>query len=63
MTVAVAIAVVAAIALPHLLPLSRLAPMLGASIWLFALALRALACVFVAMFVLFFLPATQPFDS
>ena len=62
MTVAVAIAVVAAIALPHVLPLSRLAPMLGASIWLFALALRALACVFVAMFVLFFLPATQPFE-
>jgi hypothetical protein len=62
MTVAVAIAVGAAIALPHLLPLSRIAPTLGASIWLFALALRALACAFVVMFVLFFLPATRPFE-
>jgi hypothetical protein len=62
MTVAVSIAVLAAIALPHLLPLSRIAPILGASIWLFALALRALAGVFLVIFVVFFLPATRPFE-
>ena len=62
MTLAVAAAVAAAIALPHHLPLSRVAPMLGASIWLFALTLRALACVFAAMFVLFSLPATRLFE-
>ena len=62
MTLAVAAAVAAAIALPHHLPLSRVTPMLGASIWLFALTLRALACVFAAMFVLFSLPATRLFE-
>jgi hypothetical protein len=62
MTLLVASAAAAAIALPHRLPLSGVPPMLGASVWFLALALRALACVFAAIFVLFFLPATRLFE-
>jgi hypothetical protein len=62
MTLLVAGAVAGAIVLPHYLPLTRVAPLLGASIWLSALALRALASVFAVIFVVFFLPATRLFE-
>ncbi len=51
-----------AIALPHALRLERCEPATAATIWLAALALRALAAVYVAAFLVFFLPATALFD-
>jgi Peptidase family M48 len=61
MTLIVVATVAGAVALPHFLPLTRATPMLGAAIWLCALALRALASVFAAIFVIFFFPATRLF--
>src|SRR5215207_2374922 len=61
MTLALALMVASAIALPHLLPLDRARPVVAASIWLSALALRALTVVFVALFAVFFLRASELF--
>jgi hypothetical protein len=49
------------IALPHALHLERTSPRLAASIWLAALALRALAAAFCALFIILYLPATELF--
>lgn len=56
---ALAVTVVAA---PHRLRFERASPVLAASIWLSALALRALAALFGAIFVLLYLPASELFS-
>ncbi len=53
---------VAAIALPHGLALHRVTPLLAGTIWLLALALRALVSVGGAVFVFLYLPQTRLFD-
>jgi len=58
---ALAAVVIAVVALPHLLPQTRLAPTSGAALWLSVLALRALLTVVVAMIALLYLPATELF--
>lgn len=62
MTVAVALLLCLAIALPHALRLDRAAPATAATIWSAALALRALVGTGVALFVVFWLPATELFQ-
>jgi bla regulator protein blaR1 len=62
-TAALATFVVAALAAPHALRLERASAGLAASIWLAALALRALTAVFCALFVVFYLPATELFAA
>lgn len=61
LTFALALLVASAIALPHLLPLERARPAVAATIWLSALALRALTVVFMAIFVIFFVRASDVF--
>jgi len=51
-----------AIAVPHLLRLERAEPTTAAGIWLVALALRALAVVYLVMTLVLFIPATRSFD-
>lgn len=58
-----ATAVIAAIALPHLLRLERAAPVTAGALWAIALGLRALTGVFVAIYVVFYLPATELFTA
>lgn len=53
----------AGIAVPHYLPLQRVAPMLAAVLWLLALALRALVAIGAALFVFLYLPATGIFTA
>ncbi len=60
---AIAAAVVAAIALPHLVRLERVAPVTAAALWAVALGLRAVSGVFVAIYVIFYLPATELFTA
>ncbi len=60
---AVAALVAAGIVLPHLLRLQRAAPIAGAVLWGCSLALRALAGIFVALYIVFFLPATETFGA
>ncbi|MBI5104074.1 MAG: M56 family metallopeptidase [Solirubrobacterales bacterium] len=60
-TALLALGVLAAIGLPHALHLDRAAPGVAATIWLAALALRALAAVFMAIFFVLVLPATELF--
>jgi Zn-dependent protease with chaperone function len=60
-TIALAALVAFAIAAPHVLRLERTSASLAASIWLGALALRALTAVFCALFVVLYLPATELF--
>ena len=55
-------ALACAIGVPHLLRLDRCEPVTAAAIWLAALALRALAAAYVALWLVFFLPATAVFD-
>lgn len=55
--------VVAAVLLPHVAPLRRAAPATAATLWSVALGLRALTSVFVALYLVFFLPATALFDA
>ncbi len=62
MTLALAVVVVAAISAPHMLRLERAPPVLAATIWFSALALRALSVVFCALFALLYLPATELFS-
>ena len=61
MTIAFALALATAICLPHVLRLRDAPPMAAAVIWLCALALRALAAVFAAIFIVFYLPGTELF--
>jgi bla regulator protein blaR1 len=60
---AIAGVVAGAIALPHILPLQRVAPVTASGIWLLALALRALVAVGAAVFVFVFLPQTSLFEA
>jgi len=62
-TVVLSVIVIATIAVPHALALDKAAPGLAAGIWMGALALRALAAVFFAVFVLLVLPTTQVFTA
>jgi len=63
MMLALAALIAAGIALPHLLRLERAAPIAGALLWGCSLALRALAGLFAAMYIVFFLPATAMFGA
>ena len=57
-----AVALPAAVVLPHRLDLDRATPAVAVSIWLSALALRALTAIFVAVVLVWYLPATQLFS-
>lgn len=62
--VALALAVaVAAIALPHFLPLHRVAPRTASSIWLLALTLRSLVGIGLAVLVFVLVPGSALFDA
>lgn len=56
-----AVSLLSLIALPHLLPIERVAPTTGAAVWLFALCLRALGAVVFAAYMLIYLPQTPRF--
>ncbi|MBA3301094.1 MAG: M56 family metallopeptidase, partial [Thermoleophilaceae bacterium] len=58
---AVILLVPAGIAIPHLLPLHRIAPRVAATIWLAALALRALAAIGFVLFIFLYVPQTGLF--
>ncbi len=53
----------AAIALPHVLRLERATPGVASTVWLSALLLRALAGVFIAVFVVLYVPTTGLFNA
>lgn len=55
--------VVAAVLLPHAVPMRRAAPATAATLWGAALGLRALASVFVALYLVLYLPATALFNA
>jgi Zn-dependent protease with chaperone function len=59
--IAVAFSVLAAITVPHVLPLQRVTPICAAALWLAALALRAFVAIGAAMFVFVYLPDTRIF--
>ena len=61
MTLVLAGLVVAAIAAPHVLSLERARPATAATIWMAALALRALSAVFIALVAIIHLRATELF--
>jgi Zn-dependent protease with chaperone function len=61
LTYALAGLVLAAIGVPHLVRLEEASPGLAAFIWLAALALRGVAAVFCAIFVVLYLPTTDLF--
>jgi Peptidase family M48 len=61
MTQALAAIVVTGILLPHVLRLQRVPPTTAIVLWLSGLALRALAAVLAAIYVLYFLPRTGLF--
>lgn len=61
--VGLALVVVGAICLPHLLPLDSVAPRSAAVLWALALALRALVSVAAAVFVLAYLPQSDLFRA
>lgn len=61
MSQALAAIVVTGILLPHLLRLQRVPPITAIVLWLNGLALRALATVLAAIYVLYFLPRTELF--
>ena len=63
MTEGLAALLMVALALPHLLPLERATPTLAATVWAFALALRALTVVYVALYLVLFLPQTELFSA
>ncbi|MCA1699053.1 MAG: hypothetical protein LC790_09200, partial [Actinobacteria bacterium] len=62
MTLALALLVGAAITAPHVVRLEGAHPATAAMIWLAAVCLRALVAMFVALFVLFYVPTTALFD-
>lgn len=51
------------LAAPHLLPLSSASPTVAATIWLSALCLRALTVLYVALYLILFLPNTSVFAA
>lgn len=57
------IVVTLAIVAPHLLPLRRVTPAVAATVWLSALALRALAAIGLSIFVFVYLPKTSTYDA
>lgn len=59
MTLLAALSVLAALATPHALRLETAAPGVGAAVWLSSLAVRALVCIYAALFVVFYLPSTD----
>jgi Zn-dependent protease with chaperone function len=61
--VSIALAVVVAVALPHLLPLQRVAPILAGALWLNALLLRAVVATGGAVFIFVYLPQTGLFRA
>lgn len=63
MIILLALLVVVAVLLPHVVPLRRVAPATAATLWGVALGLRALTSVFVALYLVLFLPATALFDA
>ena len=63
MILVLAAAVVAAIALPHVLRLERVAPLTAGALWGAALGLRAVTGVFAAIYLIFYLPATDLFTA
>jgi len=63
LTIAVAGLLAVGIALPHLMPLERVAPALAVGMWLAGLALRALAGLFVVYFVVLYVPGTELFTA
>lgn len=62
MTVALTVVLALAVGLPHALRLERAAPLVAATIWGSALALRALLAAGSALFVVLWLPATDVFQ-
>lgn len=62
MTLTLAFLLLAGAAIPYLLPRNGLSPMLGASLWLSVLALRAVLVVLVALVLVLYLPATALFQ-
>lgn len=59
----IAVALPAAIVLPHLIPLHRVTPLVAAVVWLCVLSLRALVAIGGALFVFVFLPQTGVYDA
>lgn len=55
--------VLGAIALPHLLRLRRVEPMVAVTLWGSVLALRALTGVFIALWLVFFMPHSALFNA
>jgi hypothetical protein len=55
--------VVGGVALPHALQLDRCEPMSAVILWVSSLALRALTALFLAAWLVFFLPATALFNA
>jgi hypothetical protein len=60
---AIAAAIVVAVALPHTLPLRRVAPVIAAAVWLNALLLRAAVAIGGAIFFFVYLPQTGLFQA
>ncbi len=56
-----ALTVLVAVAAPHSLRLEGVRPATAAAVWSSALLVRALACVYAALFIIFLLPGTQTF--
>jgi Zn-dependent protease with chaperone function len=63
MMLAVAALIACGIAIPHLVRLERATPIAAAVLWGCSLALRALAGIFGALYIVFFLPATGAFGA
>ena len=60
---AIAVGIVLAVALPHALPLQRVAPVVAATVWLNALLLRAAVAIGGAIFLFVYLPQTGLFEA
>ena len=63
MTQALTVLLVLGIAMPHVLPLSTASPAVAATIWLSALCLRAMTVLYVALYLVLFLPNTKLFSA
>lgn len=62
-TTLLAMIVAAAVLAPHVLRLERVAPVTAATVWLSALILRALTVVFIAVFIVLYVPTTTVFAT
>ncbi|MGI8512945.1 MAG: M56 family metallopeptidase [Solirubrobacteraceae bacterium] len=63
MTETLSLLALAAIAVPHALALDEVRPSVAAAMWLAALMLRAVIALFVAVFAIFYLPASATFAA